>query len=269
MTETQPVEKNKETRHWVLQTLGLAFGLAMLMVVVVTVAVLALESPSNRRAAVSAAPISTATPVDTMGGATPEQSATEAPTAAPEPTQTPVADPTSTSAGDQAAFEISVPVVANQNQFAGALAAAREAVPTATVAITQVVTPVATKTAPSVARVIVPKPTAVAPRLPAATAAPFHPLDFSFYVKEYCATERSFQILQVMLTAHGGVPPYDYYNDATQVGQGVAGSVVVEVKAAYGNPVPFKLIVIDKTGQRYSETFFWKSTRRCSWRPLK
>ncbi len=72
-----------------------------------------------------------------------------------------------------------------------------------------------------------------------------------------------------MITAHGGTPPYTYYNDTTQIGQTTEGTVALEVKAALGNPVPFSLSVVDKTGQRFSQAFFYKSTVHCYWKPLK
>ncbi len=279
MSEPQPLEKDKEPRHWILQTFGLAFGLAVLLVVMVTAVVMAVESPSNRRAAVRAEPISSTTAPDAMAAAAPghsgapEQAVTEAPIATVEPTQTPIAREAAVAAPTQTTFDVNLPLVANQNRRTIAQAPARTPLPTATPLPSA--TPVRTATARSVARSAVatrtaaPKSSTPVQRQPARTATPIRALDFSFYVKEYCATERSRQILKVVITGHGGAPPYTYYNDATQIGQTTEGTVALEVKAALGNPVPFNLTVVDKTGQRFNQTFFYKSTVHCYWKPLK
>ena len=85
MTDSPPLEKEKASAHWILPTFGLAFGLAVLMVVIVFVAVMALESPSNRRTAVRAAPIATVAPTGAMVGAAPVQTAAEASAAIASP----------------------------------------------------------------------------------------------------------------------------------------------------------------------------------------
>jgi hypothetical protein len=264
MTESQPMEKDTAPRRWILSTFGLAFGLAVLLVVIVFAAVMALESPANRRAAVQAASIATVTPSGDTALAAPEQTVTTAPTATAGPTQTPVAKTMSAvSAPASTALPVDEAILSNLALRKIAQASTGTPLPTATPAPT-IVKPAARPAAVRVTAVAKPSTPA---QLPAATVTPIRQLDFSFYVKEACANERSKQLLKLMITAHGGIPPYDYYNDATQLGHAVKGSVVLDVKAAYGNPVPFKLIVVDSSGQRYSETFFWKSTRRCSWKP--
>ena len=69
--------------------------------------------------------------------------------------------------------------------------------------------------------------------------------------------------MTLKITAHGGKPPYDYYNDMTLLGQDVSGSVDYSLVTALGNQIPFKLIVVDSTGQRYVEDIFYKSGLRC------
>jgi hypothetical protein len=141
--------------------------------------------------------------------------------------------------------------------------------PTNTPLPTETATPTATSTplpSPTATRkpvvkqatVIKIKPTATA----TASALPDRSLDFSFYWSSYCITTKV-QHITLMITAHGGQPPYAYYNDATLIDQGQMGSVRYELDAPAGNPVPFKLIVIDRARQRYSETFFYKSQLRC------
>ena len=73
------------------------------------------------------------------------------------------------------------------------------------------------------------------------------------------ASTTGYKIVTLMITAHGGQPPYDYYNDTTLLDKSQSGSVRYELKTPSGNPVPFKIIVIDSAGQLYTETFFYKS----------
>ena len=212
--------------------MGLAFGLAVLMVTVVVVAVLALESPSNRRpAAVRAAPI--ATPSSSATGALPEQAVTAAPTAAVEPSLTPTVLPTATPAPTRTPF------------------------PTATATSTPTSTPLATRAAAAV------RTAAKTAAKPLATSTPVLPLDLFFYVKAYChKSGTSTQVVDLFLTGHGGVPPYDYYNDTTFIGQNT-GMVRFTLKAASGNPVPYKIILLDSSGQRYMTEFFYKTGLHC------
>lgn len=88
------------------------------------------------------------------------------------------------------------------------------------------------------------------------------PLNFSFYAKAICAT-RKIQNLTLMITAHGGQPPYDYYNDDVVLAKSEKGSVKYSRDAPAGNPVPYKIIIVDSIGQRYSEDFFFKSHLSC------
>jgi hypothetical protein len=92
--------------------------------------------------------------------------------------------------------------------------------------------------------------------------APQRPLDFSFYAKAWCAT-RKIQNLTLMLTAHGGQPPYDYYDGDVLLAKGEKGSFRYSRDAPAGNPVPYKIIIVDSLGQRYSEDFFFKSHLSC------
>ncbi|MBI5566582.1 MAG: hypothetical protein HY870_16900 [Chloroflexi bacterium] len=239
MTSSQPQNHDKQSRYWILQTLGLAFGLAVSLVAIVTVAVLAIESPANQRAAVRAAPLSTAASVDAAPGAALEQVVVEAPTSTAEPTQTPT----------------ELPPTATQSPT-------RTPLPTATA--TRLSTPLPTATMRSVVtpRTAAPKSSVSVQRLPAATATPIRALDFSFYVKARCATA-STQTLQVVITGHGGHPPYDYYNDTTLLAEKEAGSARYTFDASAGNPVPMKLIVVDSTGQRFVQTMFYKTGLKC------
>jgi len=96
-------------------------------------------------------------------------------------------------------------------------------------------------------------------RAPVATVAP---LDFSFHVDAYCITRKT-QELWLVITAHGGQPPYTYYNDATQLDKTTSGSVWYKHTAPAGNPVPFKLIVVDSAGRKYMQEFFYKTYLHC------
>lgn len=257
MTKPPPLNNDTEPRPWILQTLGLAFGLAVLLVVIVTVAALALESPSSRRAVtVRAVPLATATPFD-------------APAATADPTQTPVARPLAVSVSAQTAFEVRLPLVVNQDQVKRAMAQAPTRTPLA--AATPVPTARPRLTAKPVARLVVTRSAASksSARQPVAvTAAPVtatpvpRELDFSFYVKAWCGTRKT-QTLQFMITGHGGQPPYDYYNDAVLLAQKEFGSVRYTFDAPAGNPVPLKLIVVDSAGARFVQDMFYKTHLQC------
>ncbi len=253
MTEPQPLEKDRASRFWILKAVGIAFGLAVVGVAIIAVVLMGVESPSARRAAaVRAAPLDTASQPGATDNLASDASAAGAPLDVSGPTETLEASPT---------IEPTPTLTPS---------------PTATAAATATPAPTASPTATvkSAARVVATRAVATvastpAPRRPVATATPIRALDFSFYVKEYCASERGHQILQVIVTAHGGIPPYDYYNDTTQVATATAGTAKVEVKAILGNPVPFNISVVDKAGQTFRQIFFWKSRVRCSWKPLK
>ena len=94
------------------------------------------------------------------------------------------------------------------------------------------------------------------------TPTPAPPLHFSFHVDARCTTRQK-QDLKLVVTAHGGRGPYTYYNDATLLGRQIKGSVWFTVTAPAGNPVPFKLIVVDSTGRKYMEEFFYKTYLHC------
>ncbi len=108
--------------------------------------------------------------------------------------------------------------------------------------------------------------TAVPPR-PAATlvqAPPSsQPLNFSWYAGAICQGTQQQQVT-LNVTAHGGTPPYDYYNDTTLIGLNIPGSVDYSLVTALGNQIPFKLIVVDSVGQRYAEDIFYKSGLKCT-----
>lgn len=229
MTELPSSDPKRPSRAWLVQTFGLAFGVAVVMVAIVFVGVLALESPSNRRPAVRAE--SLATPSSSAAEPLPEQAVTAAPTATAEPSPTPTVSPTATPAPTNTPF------------------------PTATSTPTS--TPTATRAAATrtVAKAVVAKPQA--------TATPVLPLDLYFYVKAYChKSGESLQVVDLFLTAHGGVPPYDYYNDTTFIARD-SGMVRFTMKATSGNPVPYKIIILDSSGQRYMNEFFYKTGVHC------
>lgn len=236
MIELPPSAQPPVERHWLFKTIGLAIGLAVLLLVLVVGGILVLESPASRHAAaVQAAPAATATPGTESGAAAPEPTATEAPTV--EPTQTPT-----------------------------------DAIPTATPLPTRTPLPTATATATrmavqasSVTRASVATRPAVksAPAKPNVTSTPVLPLELFFYVKAYChKSGTSTQVVDLFLTGHGGVPPYDYYNDTTFIGRD-PGMVRFTVKASSGNPVPYKVILLDSSGQRYVNEFFYKTGLHC------
>jgi len=95
-----------------------------------------------------------------------------------------------------------------------------------------------------------------------ATPTPATPLHFSFHIDARCTTRKK-QDLKLVVTAHGGKGPYTYSNDATLLGKQLTGSVWFTVTAPAGNPVPFKLIVVDSTGRKYLEEFFYKTYLHC------
>lgn len=123
---------------------------------------------------------------------------------------------------------------------------------------------------PSMAPVVTtptPVPIISAPRASARRAAPTPvpvvPLHLSYVAKTQCRSEARMYV-DIVVTALGGKPPFDYYNDATLIAQGTKGSGKFTLVAAVGNPVPLKLIVIDSQGTRYSEDLFFRSTLRCA-----
>ena len=93
---------------------------------------------------------------------------------------------------------------------------------------------------------------------------PLRPLDFSFYAKAWCAT-RKIQNLTLVIAAHGGQPPYDYYNGDVLLAKGEKGMIRYSRDAPAGNPVPYKIIIVDSLGQRYSEDFYYKSHLSCGY----
>lgn len=119
-------------------------------------------------------------------------------------------------------------------------------------------TPTPTRT-PVARRLLTGQAAAPVKRAPTATPTP---LDFSFHVDAYCITRKT-QELRLVITAHGGQPPYTYYNDAVQLDKTTEGSVWYTHKAPAGNPVPFKLIVVDSAGQKYMQEFFYKTYLHC------
>ncbi len=240
MTELPPAAQPTAERHWLLKTIGLAIGLAVLLVAVVLGGILVLESPASRRAAaVQAAPAATAAPDAASSAAAPEPTATEASTV--EPTQTPTeVVPTAT------------PLPTRTPQPTATAAAIATA--TRTTVQTSSVTRASAATRPAAKSASV---------KPGATSTPVLPLELFFYVKAYCHKKgTSTQVVDLFLTGHGGVPPYDYYNDTTFIGQST-GMVRFTVKAASGNPVPYKVIVLDSSGQRYVKEFFYKTGLHC------
>lgn len=252
----QPAEKDPTPKPWLLQTVGVALGLAVLMVVIVVVAVLALESPANRRAAVRAAPIDSGTVVDEAV----RQTVAPIPTATLEPAPTQTAEPNAELAPTDTSFEVDLPIVANQAERTIARSPTRTPLPTATAVRVSV-----QAQAPSATRASVPTRTTVqsAPAKPKATSTPILPLELFFYVKAYChKSGESLQVVDIFLTAHGGTPPYDYYNDTTFIGQST-GMLRYTMKAASGNPVPYKIIILDSGGQRYVKEFFYKTGVHC------
>ncbi len=118
--------------------------------------------------------------------------------------------------------------------------------------------PTPTRT-PVARRLLTGQAAALVKRAPTATPAP---LDFSFHVDAYCITRKT-QELRLVITAHGGQPPYTYYNDAVQLDKTTEGSVWYRRTVPAGNPVPFKLIVVDSTGRKYMQEFFYKTHLHC------
>jgi hypothetical protein len=239
MTELPSPEKEPESRRWIFQTVGLAFGLAVLMVVIVTVAVLALESPASRRAATAQAAPLAATAM--ISDAAQQQVAMDAPTATAEPTQTPIA----------------LPPTATQSPTLTLLPTATQTAtpqPTATVRAARSSTTARTVTQATTVQPSV-RPTQILP------------LDMSFYVKAYChKSTDSMQVVDLYLTAHNGVPPYDYYNDTTLIGHD-AGMIRFTMKASSGNPVPYNLLIVDSAGHRLTNVFFYKTGVTCKAKP--
>ena len=90
---------------------------------------------------------------------------------------------------------------------------------------------------------------------------PLEPLNFSFYAKGTCAT-REIQNLTMMITAHGGQPPYDYYNFDTVLAKSEKGSVKYSRDAPAGNPVPYKIIIVDSRVNATAKTSFTRRTCR-------
>ncbi len=248
MTELHQPEREQESRRWIVQAIGAAFGLAVLIVAAGAFAIIALESPSARSAR-AAASIQADQSVNTG----PEQ----APAGAPS-----LADPPG---NGESAPSHALP--------AGAAATTAISMPTQTPLPTELLLPTATSTVvPTPLPTATPVPTLrSAPALvrkPATTTAPEvtpEPLGFYFYTYAYCHkyNEDNLLVVDLHVTGHGGQPPYDYYNDTTPFAQGVDGLARLTVKAPSGNPVPFKIVIVDSTGQKYTEDFFYKSRVRC------
>ena len=250
MTELQELDQEQKPRRWVRWAIGLA---AVMAVAVVIAIIRGNLSPSSAAAApaadtavnqsISAAPAQAvapamvtlssgkatnsdpAQPAETSASiATPAPPPTPLPTATPAPTQTPLPTVTSKPAPKPSAA-------------ATRAAAARSAAP----ASSQPAKSAPAKVVPTVAG---------------------EPLHFSFYVYAYCAT-RKIQNIQITITAQGGKPPYDYYNDTQLLAQATDGSVRYTQDAPAGNPVPYQIIIVDSTGQKYSEAFFYKTHLHC------
>ncbi len=137
-------------------------------------------------------------------------------------------------------FVVALPLVSNQTVRTGAQA------------------PTRATTVPKDSAAVQPQPTAIAVAVTT--------LNLSFSVKSVvCASEPSRQIIKLVVTAQGGVSPYDYYNATASLGRAVAGGAPLEVSAPFGEPVPFNLAVVDKIGQRASSEFLWRSSIQCSW----
>jgi hypothetical protein len=155
--------------------------------------------------------------------------------------------------------------------------------PTATPAPTQTPLPTAT---PEPTQTPIPTATSTPTRKPPATRAPASrsaasassqpaksaptiaptvavaPLHFSFYIYAYCAT-RKIQNIKITVTALGGTPPYDYYLGTTLIARATNGSIQYDQDAPAGNPVPYKVTIVDSAGQKSSEDFFYKTHLHC------
>lgn len=101
-------------------------------------------------------------------------------------------------------FVVALPLVSNQTVRTGAQA------------------PTRATTVPKDSAAVQPQPTAIAVAVTT--------LNLSFSVKSVvCASEPSRQIIKLVVTAQGGVSPYDYYNATTSLGRAVAGGAPLEV----------------------------------------
>lgn len=112
------------------------------------------------------------------------------------------------------------------------------------------------------ATVSAPQPVATIQRKPTSTPIPAEPLNVSWYADPICWGAQT-QKVTINLTAHGGQPPYTYYNDSALIAQLTNGSATFSVVSAAGNPIPLKLIAIDSAGQRVTENQFYKSGLHC------
>ncbi len=247
MTDHQPLDKDRTSRVWILKAVGIAFGLAVVGVAIITAVLMVVESPPARGSAVLAAPLDPASAPNTLQNTASDTSAAGAPVLVAGPTETleasPTIEPTSTSTPSPTAT------------------AEATATPTSTpVAPTE--TPAPTRSSTTVRSAV-----QSASLQPNATPTPLRPLDMSFYVKAYChKSTDNLQVVDLFLTAHGGVPPYDYYNDTTLIGHD-AGMIRYTMKASSGNPVPYKIIILDSRGQRYVNEFFYKTGVSCKASP--
>jgi hypothetical protein len=236
----QASETARSSRLWLVKIIGLSLGIAVAIVAFGVIAITALVTPSSRSAtaAVNASSGQPANGASTSSTSALTDTTTSAdsplPIATPLPTDTPM--------------------------------------PMATAAPLETLLPTATSTP-----VPIPSPTATQrvtfrssssnPRISVATRtpqAPPEPLSFSFYYRAYCHRyDDNLQVIDLFITGHGGQPPYDYYNDTTQFGAHTSGLERLTVKTSSGNPVPFKIIIVDSKGQSYMENFFLKTKVRC------
>ncbi len=126
--------------------------------------------------------------------------------------------------------------------------------PTATATRTPSPTPKPTRTS-----TLRPTATRIATRQPAA-ALSFH-LNWSADPRCWGGGR---QYVTFYLTAFGGTPPYDYYNDTTLIRRDVYGSVDYSVEAAAGTPIPIKLTVVDSSGHKsVAPESFYRSGLKC------
>ncbi len=238
----QASESARSSGLWLVKIIGLSLGIAVAMVAMGVIAITALATPSLHSTtaaanALSAQPAnggsmsSTAALTDTTASAdSPLPTATPLSTNAPAPTATPTLMET--------------------------------LLPTTTSTPTPTPTP-----SPAATQHLVVRSSSSSQRASAATktpTAPPEPLSFSFYYRAYCHKyDDNLQVIDLYITGHGGQPPYDYYNDTTQFGTHTNGMERLTVKTSSGNPVPFKIIIVDSRGQSYMENFFLKTKVHC------
>ncbi|HET7377992.1 MAG TPA: hypothetical protein VFK30_14865, partial [Anaerolineae bacterium] len=195
MTKQQPGKKSA-TRDWLLKTVMMSIGIAALMAAFGFIALNAVDVPSFDLDPAQAA---FKPPVTAIGPAASTASPFLTNLSSPEATPTQTQTPLSTAIPSTSSTPIETPLP--------------------TITATRVIKPLPTATLHLAVHSVAAQPVVVATATPMPTGIP-RVLDFSFYIRSItCAGDASRLFVDVMITAHGGQPPYNYYNDMTLIGQ--------------------------------------------------